>query len=395
MPVPASLDVLERLIEYPSVHTGGDYTAITDYVIGLLGPLGVNCHRLPDSTGTRAGLLASAGPSGPGGVLLSAHLDVVPAQGREWSVDPFRATLRQGRVYGRGSCDMKGFAACAVAATMRAATLPLVAPLKLALSYDEESGCVGIAEMAPELETKIGRPDLCLVGEPTGMRIANGHKGKVSFRVTFAGEAGHSSRAPNHVNALYLATDFIGLLRNLQSEIAEAGTRDPGYTIPYTTIHVGTLSAGTSLNIVPDHAELEFEIRHLASDNVCAHVRRIGGEADGLAAPLRPGHPATALFMEEINRYPGFDISEDSDAVSFVRAVGGRDPVMKVDYGTDGGILAEKLDLPVVVCGPGNIEQAHKADEFVEVSQLAACDHMLDEILIALSVGAPMPGADR
>lgn len=387
MPEPRSVELLQRLIAFPSVHTSRDYAAITDDIIGLLEPLGVRCHRLPDSTGTRAGLFAAIGPPGDGGVLLSAHLDVVPAAGQEWTLDPFAGTLRDGRIYGRGACDMKGFAACALRAMMRAAAMELRCPLKLAFSYDEESGCVGIAEMVDRLAPTIGLPGLCLVGEPTQMRIATGHKGKLSYRVVFVGEAGHSAEAPRHLNALYLAVDFVSVLRRLQEEIEASGVRNDAYAIPHATIHVGHLSGGTSLNMVPSRAELAFEIRYLSDDNADVYVARIESRARALLAGLRESHPAADIRIEQINSYPGFDMPEGSPAEDFLRAAGAAGPTTKVNYGTDGGVLARNLGVPVLVCGPGNMAQGHKPDEFIEVAQLAACDRILDRILDRLCRG--------
>ncbi|GMG85011.1 acetylornithine deacetylase [Paralimibaculum aggregatum] len=381
MPCSSSAALLQRLIAFPSVHTAPDYAAITDHVIGLLAPLGVRCHRMPDATGTRAGLFAATGPEGPGGVLLSAHLDVVPAAGQDWSLDPFAGIQREGRIFGRGATDMKGFAACAIRAMARAAGRRLKRPLKLAFSYDEESGCVGISEMIGALEDSIGRPELCLVGEPTGMRIATGHKGKLSCRATVRGEPGHSAEAPRHLNALHLAADFVGVLRRMQAEIAETGARNPAYAIPHATIHVGWLAGGTALNMVPARAELEFEIRHLAEDDVDGLLARVRAEAADLVAGLRARHPAAAIGIREINRYPGFDLAPGSAAEAFIGAVGGIGPTTKVNYGTDGGVFAAALGLPVIVCGPGDMAQGHKPDEFIELAELAACDAMLDRIV--------------
>lgn len=196
------------------------------------------------------------------------HLDVVPVTGRDWQTDPFVATERDGRIFGRGTSDMKGFAAAAIRAMAEAASRPLVQPLKLALSYDEEAGCVEISDMIGSLDRTIGRPDLCIVGEPTSMQILAGHKGKVSLRVVFTGSSGHSAAARNHVNALHLACDFIGELRRLQDEIALFGLNAEGYGVPYSTIHVGSLAGGSALNIIPQSATLEFEIRYLAGEDI-------------------------------------------------------------------------------------------------------------------------------
>lgn len=380
-------DILDRLIAFPSVFTDADYTAITDYAISILEPLGVTCHRLEAPGGGRAGLFAVAGPAGPGGVMLSAHLDVVPTTGQNWSTDPFVATLRDGCIFGRGTSDMKGFAAAAIRAMAEAARRPLVQPLKLALSYDEEAGCVGITEMAGSLERTIGLPDLCIVGEPTSMKIVTGHKGKVSRQVTFTGSAGHSAAAPGHVNALHLACDLIGMLRHMQDEIAVTGFQSEAYAVPYSTIHVGNLTGGCALNMIPETAVLQFEIRHLAGEDVEALLARIESAAAGIAAKARERRSEASAEITEFNRYPGFDIASGPE-IGFLESVGGHLPVGKVDYGTDGGVIAAE-GVPVLVCGPGDISRAHKADEYIMLKELAECDAFLGRILDVLEAGLP------
>ena len=375
-------EILERLIAFPSVFTASDYSEITDYAISLLAARGVRCHRIEAARGGRAGLFASTGPEGPGGVMLSAHLDVVPTEGQPWSTDPFTATEREGRIYGRGTSDMKGFAAAAIRAMALAAERRLTQPLKLALSWDEEAGCAGIAEMIGALETTIGRPDLCIVGEPTGMQIVAGHKGKCSHRVVCTGTAGHSAGAPREVNALHLACDVVAALRRLQDDLAEGGLQAEGYGIPYSTIHVGNLSGGSALNMIPEAATLEFEIRHLAGEDIEGLTARIDAAAAEIAARAQSIRPAAAIEIAEFNRYPGFDLAAGPET-AFLERVGGRMPLGRVDYGTDGGVISG-AGVPVLVCGPGDIARAHKADEFITTDELAECDAVLGRVLDAL-----------
>ena len=379
-------EILDRLIAFPSVFTASDYSAITDYAISLLEPVGVTCHRLKAPGSGRAGLFASTGPAGPGGIMLSAHLDVVPVTGQDWRTDPFVATRRDDRIYGRGASDMKGFAAAAIRVMAEAARVPLTQPLKLALSYDEEAGCIGIAEMAGALDRTIGLPDLCIVGEPTSMQVVTGHKGKISQRVAFAGSAGHSAGAPEHVNALHLACDFVGELRRLQHDICETGVRAQGYAVPYSTVHVGTLSGGAALNMIPESAVLEFEIRHLMSEDIGGLLARLGTAAEKIVERAREIRPETAVEITEFNRYPGFD-ADAGPQTAFLESVGGHLPPGKVDYGTDGGVIAAE-GVPVLVCGPGDIARAHKADEYITDAEIAECDVFLDRVLDRLKTGA-------
>jgi acetylornithine deacetylase len=384
MPVDTTAEILERLVAFPSVFTADDYTDVADFAAAHLGDLGFAVHRLPGVSPGRTGLFASLGPAGPGGVLLSAHLDVVPVEGQKWTVDPFKMTRRDGRFYGRGTTDMKGFAAAALAAASRARRRPLAAPLKIALSYDEEAGCVGIAEMIGALDRTIGVPDFCIVGEPTSMTVAVGHKGKLSFRVRFEGTAGHSASAPHYANAIHMASEAVTILRRVQDELA-SGARDGAFDVPYTTVHVGRLSGGTALNIVPDHATLDFEIRHLATEDPGPIVAGIEAEIAALVGRWRAVHPTVDAVMTPINAYPGLATDPDAEIVRFAFDLGARGPVTKVSYGTEAGYFNDRWAIPTVVCGPGDMMQGHKPDEFIEETQLAACDAMLDRLLDRLA----------
>lgn len=380
----STLEHLDRLIGFPSVCTAEDYRDIADYVFDHLHSIGFRCFRLPDRTGTRAGIFAAIGPQEPAGLLLSAHLDVVPTDGQPWSVDPFHLTRRGERLYGRGTCDMKGFAAAALAAATRAAGRDLARPLKLAFSYDEELGCIGIADMVGRLGDTIGKPECCIVGEPTSMHVATGHKGKTSYRVSFRGSPGHSASAPRHLNALHLAADFIGILRDVQTELEKTGARDSAYDIAFSTVHAGVLSGGTALNVVPATAVLEFEIRHLAREEPAAILTRIQDASDRLLAVHHRAHPDVGIDIEETNAYPGLETAPDGMAATLAFATGGLSPATKVSFGTEAGFF-QKAGIPTVVCGPGNMEQGHKPDEYIEETQLAACDAMLDRLLSHLS----------
>jgi acetylornithine deacetylase len=292
---------------------------------------------------------------------------------------------RDGRLYGRGTTDMKGFAAAALAAAARAAHRHLKAPLKLALSYDEEAGCVGMSEMIGQLDHTIGTPAFCIVGEPTSMQVAIGHKGKVSYDMRFRGRAGHSASAPHYVNALHLASDAVATLRRLQADLATAGRRDLAYDVPYTTVHVGVLCGGTALNIVPDRAALEFEIRYLAADDPSLMLDRIRREVATTVEEYRWVDAGADASIELVNAYPGLETPPDAEVTRMALRLGGRGPVTKVSYGTEAGFFAERWSIPTIVCGPGDMVQGHKPDEFIEESELAACDAMLDRLLDFLS----------
>ncbi len=273
-----SIDILARLIAFPTVSRDSNLELI-GWVRDRLAERGIEALLVHDATGTKANLFATIGPTDRPGVMLSGHTDVVPVEGQDWSFPPFEMTRREGRLHGRGAADMKGFLACALAATLRAARRPLRTPLSLAFSYDEEVGCLGVRRLIAVLETAPVRPAFAIVGEPTAMQVATGHKGKTALSAVCIGREAHSALAPTALNALHLGCDLVAAIRAVQAEIAESGARDGDYDVPFTTLHVGRMQGGTALNIVPNRCEVEFEIRNLAADDPDRLVERIRGEA--------------------------------------------------------------------------------------------------------------------
>ncbi len=373
--------ILERLIAFASVSAESNLPII-GWIEEYLHALGFTCHRIPDATGLKAGLFARVGPSGDGGALLSAHCDVVPVTGQNWTHDPFRLTKRDGRYYGRGSTDMKGFLASALVAAGLAARADLAAPFMLAVSYDEELGCLGIRAMIDQLLPLLGRPDYCIVGEPTEMQIAIGHKGKAAYRATCHGVAGHSAMAPRFVNALHLAADLVGVLRAEQTRLMADGAQDAAYEMPCATVHAGKLSGGVALNMVPDQAVLEFEIRHLATEPAAEILARLQIGARAIVAAA--ANPAAQIEIAEVNAYPGLDTAPDAPVVAKVAALLEVPRLTKVAYGTEAGFFAAQ-GIATVVCGPGSMNQGHQPDEFLEVAQLDHCDAMLSRLVQSLS----------
>lgn len=369
-----TLTLLERLIAFPTTPDTGNLALIA-FVEEYLRDRGFALTRLTDPTGEKAGIVATLGPDG-GGILLSAHTDVVPVEGQEWSRAPFALSAEGDRLYGRGTTDMKGYVASVLALADRASRVRLTEPLRIVLSYDEEIGCIGIRHMLDDLPGLIGRPRACFVGEPTSMQVAIGHKGKAALRAVCHGEAGHSALAPRFVNALHVAADFVNALRRVQDDLAIAGARDEAYAIPYSTVHVGKLSGGTALNIVPDRAKLLFEYRHLAADSPEAMRARIDEAAQDVTGRIE---------IEELNAYPGLDLPREAEVISYANRMAQTNGTTKVAFGTEAGFFAA-LGVPTVVCGPGSMEgQGHKPDEYIERAELAACDAMMDRILEDIS----------
>lgn len=380
--VMTTLEILEKLVGFDTTSAQSNLGLI-DYIEDFLISRGFVLHRVTAPCGQKAGLFCVYGPPGAG-VMLSAHTDVVPVSGQVWTRPAFALTRDAGRLYGRGTTDMKGFLAAMLNAADRATRMDLRAPLKLAISYDEEIGCVGMQHMIDHLAPSIGLPRACIVGEPTSMQVAIGHKGKAAFRATCHGTSGHSALAPQFTNALHIATDFVTALRRLQADIAANGARDEAYLIPYSTVHVGQMQGGEALNIVPGHAELQFEIRYLAADGQGALQDRITAAARDVTAAYQASDPAAGVTVDCENAYPGLDVDPAVDIVTLSQGLAHSNQTTKVAFGTEAGFF-DRLGIPTVVCGPGSMEgQGHKADEFIEAADLAACDAMLGRLLDCL-----------
>ncbi|MBB4123798.1 acetylornithine deacetylase [Martelella radicis] len=384
--LPSVPEILARLVAFPTVSRQSNL-ALLDYVEGLLAPAGVRLERFESEDGTRANLLAQLGPDGPGGIMLSGHCDVVPTEGQTWQSDPFILRHEDRRYYGRGTADMKGFLAVAIRAMLKAASAPLSLPLQLAISYDEEIGCMGVRGMLDALGTREDRPALCLIGEPTGMRIATGHKGKRALRACCHGQEGHSALAPDALNALHLGADFLIRLQARQEELRLRGAQDPDYDIPYSTIHVGVMQGGTALNIVPNHCELDFEIRNVAGDDPDEILAGIRADAEATAAPHRNRFPHARVEVEEISGYPGLDTSAGAVVALLKETLGRDDPTIKVAFGTEAGLFSDTLGVTSLVCGPGHMAQGHKPDEYVSGEQLSECAAFLDALTALLVKG--------
>ena len=381
-----TLDILDRLIAFDTVSANPNAPLIT-YLQDLLSKAGVTSQIIPDATGKKANLYATIGPTDVPGVMLSGHTDVVPVEGQDWTKPPFQMTESDGKVFGRGTADMKGFVACAMTAALKAAKVELKTPLHLAFSHDEEIGCIGVRSLIDMLKTAPIRPALCIVGEPTSLAVATGHKGKIFARLHCIGAEGHSALAPFALNAIHLASDIINVIRDLQAEVAQGAAQDDDYDVPYTTLHVARINAGVALNIVPNLATIDFEIRNIAADDPQALLTRITDAAAALVAPYKAKFPQADIRLEITNSYPGLDTPGAAQAVSFVKSLTGANNTIKVAFGTEGGLFSRDLDVPTVVCGPGSMAQGHKPDEFVSLDQLAQCDAMLSRLLTRLVEG--------
>jgi acetylornithine deacetylase len=375
-----TLELLDRLIAFPTVSRDPNRELI-EFVRQFLAERGIASDLYLAEAGRKANLFATIGPTEKPGVMLSGHTDVVPVDGQNWSKDPFRMALADGKAYGRGTTDMKGFLACALALADRAARESLATPIHLAFSHDEEVGCVGVRSMIDGLAADAVRPRFAIVGEPTSMRIATGHKGKIGARATCCGVAGHSALAPRALNAIHLACDFIDALRERQDHIEREGPRDDDYDVPYTTLHVGRIDGGTALNIVPSRCTVDFEIRNIEQDDAGALLDRLMNEAAAITARHRDTFPQAHIGIDVFNDYPGLATPADAEVVRFVSSLAPSQDLSKVDFGTEGGLFSKRLGVPVVICGPGSMNQGHKPDEYIALDQLEVCGHMMERLL--------------
>jgi acetylornithine deacetylase len=375
-----SIEILEALVGFDTTSRNSNLPLIA-WIEAYLDRCGVVHERIPDQTGAKTNVWATIGPPATPGYILSGHTDVVPVDGQSWSSDPFRLARRDGRLFGRGATDMKGFLACCLAAVPDMARRPLARPIHLAISYDEEVGCIGVRDMIARLQDAPVKPIACFVGEPTGMGVVIGHKSKRSLSVTVRGKTCHSSLAPQGVNAVEYAARLIVKIRDMSERFAREGARDPLYDVPFTTGHTGVVSGGTALNIVPDACAFEFEFRSIAADDIGALIDEVVTYArERLEPEMKAVSREAAITFEEKSGFPGLETAPADEAVVLAKRLAGANAHSKVAYGTEAGLFAA-AGIPSVVIGPGSIDQAHKADEFVAVSELERCGAFIDRLI--------------
>ncbi|HIJ62032.1 MAG TPA: acetylornithine deacetylase [Rhodospirillaceae bacterium] len=375
----APIDLLERLIAFDSTSRRSNLDIIA-FIRDSLEGLGAVCRLTHDDAGAKANLFATLGPTDRPGVMLSGHTDVVPVDGQAWSSDPFRLTERDGRLYGRGSADMKGFIALCLHAAGRYGSLRAADPLHFAFSFDEELGCIGVRRLIADLVTLPVRPRLCLVGEPTGMKVVAGHKTRRGFACQVHGRECHSALAEG-VNAVEAAAQLVTHIGAIQRRLKQDGPFDHAYDPPYTTLHTGLIEGGRALNIVPADCRFQFEIRALPRQNPDVLEAEIRCHArDQLEPEMKARSPSAGFDIAVIDDTAGFDLPDDDPAVVFFSRLTGDNRTQRVSFGTEAGLF-NKAGVPTVVCGPGFIEQAHKPDEFISREQLAMGEAFLDRLL--------------
>jgi len=376
---------LSDLVAFDTVSRNPNRPLI-DHMAAQLEDLGAAVTILPDETGDKANLVARFGPEDQPGIVLSGHTDVVPVDGEDWSQDsPFQMVERDGKLYGRGTCDMKGFAACVMAMAPRLAEVDLQRPVYLCFSYDEEVGCLGAPAIADYLRALPVTPEFAIVGEPSMMRLVTGQKGKIAMRATVRGSGGHSSFAPRHTNAVEYASKLVSMIEARAAKFENEGPFDHEFSVGHATMLTTMIDGGVATNITPDTCTLAFELRSIAEVDAAHEMQSLITEAqETLVTEMKAACPNAGIEFEQIFAYPA--MGDASNSMSFQRYKHLLpDLGEKVSYGSEGGVFEVVGGIPSVIVGPGSIKQAHLPDEFVEISQLSECLEFLDHLIDAIS----------
>jgi len=374
-----TVDTLDELIGFPTISTDSNL-ALINFAAEKLEGLGAKVRVSPDETGNKANLFATLGPETDGGIVLSGHSDVVPVEGQDWISDPFQMRRADGKLFGRGTCDMKGFIAASLAMAEQYATLPLIRPVHFAFTHDEETGCLGARALVEELRDIGMKPSACIIGEPTLMRIIEGHKGCYEYTVEFSGLAGHGSVPDAGVSAVEYAVRYVSHLMSLRPELVSRCPENSPFEPPYTTLQVGSIRGGIAHNVIADKCSVDWEVRPVrVSDADFVKARMREHVEQGLLPAMRAVHPAAEIVTHVLGEVTGLEAMPDSEAVRLVSELTGANTTDFVCFGTEAGLF-QQIGIPAVVCGPGSIEQAHKPDEFVELDQLDQCLAMLDRL---------------
>ncbi|MGC1495986.1 MAG: acetylornithine deacetylase [Sulfitobacter sp.] len=380
----ASTEILGDLIAFPTVSTDSNL-AIIDYLADRLEQVGAQVTRYHDASGGKANLYATLGPEQAGGILLAGHTDVVPVTDQNWSSDPFVMTTQDGRLYGRGTCDMKGFIAACIALAPQFARAATRRPIHFAFTYDEETGCLGAEDLALHLAKRQDRPSLAIIGEPTSMRLIEGHKGCCEYSTHFHGREGHGSQPELGVNAVEYGVRYITRLMEMRGELQTRAPAHSAFHPPYSTINVGALHGGVAHNVIPGLASVDWETRPVQAGDL-AHVKTtMQAYCDDVLLPqMRSVWADADIVTDTIGETVGLEVMAENAARDLVMELTGANGTDVVAFGTEAGIF-QQLGMAALVCGPGSIAQAHKPDEYLEISQLSACVQMLERLSGRLS----------
>jgi len=380
-----SVGLLRTLVGFDTTSRESNLQLI-EFVRDYLAGFDVPCELIYNAERSKANLFATIGPAGQSGIVLSGHTDVVPVDGQPWTVAPFELSEHDGKLFGRGTADMKGYIACVLGLVPALVAAELRMPVHIALSYDEEVGCLGVRSLLAELEQRPVKPLLCIIGEPTELKPVLGHKGKLAMRCDVHGHPCHSAYAPLGVNAIEYAAELIGELGRIGQQLKAPEHHDARFDPPYSTVQTGVISGGKALNIVPADCRFDFEIRALPSQDPTQVAQQLQAYAEQQVLPrMRAVSEHSAIRFSELSAYPGLATDAQSQAAELIAAFCGSREFTTVAFGTEGGLF-DAAGIPTVVCGPGSMDQGHKPDEFVSRAQLDACDAMLQRMLASIRV---------
>jgi acetylornithine deacetylase len=383
--------MVRQLIEMPTVSRDSNLDLI-HWIRDYLKTLGVESQLVHDASGKKANLYATLGPQDQPGIVLSGHTDVVPIDGQEWDTDPFRLTEKDGKLYGRGTSDMKSFVALALSLAPKFAAAKMQMPLHFAFTYDEEVGCLGAKRLIEVLRDMPVKPKACIVGEPTEMQVIGQHKGKKSWRVDVRGFECHSSLTHMGANAVEAAAELIAFIKALARKKRDQGPYDAEFAPPYTSLHTGVVHGGTALNIVPKDCSFLWEIRYLPIDDMEAIYAEVVAYArEKLEPEMKAIDPAAGFSFAEVSQFLGLATADEAPIIALAKSLTGANRAAKVSFGTEAGLFSE-FGIPTVVCGPGSIEQAHKPNEFITLEQLALGEAFLEKLLDKLKAGSVAMG---
>lgn len=378
-----SFEMIRRLVGFDTVSRNSNL-ALIDFVRAYLADLGVTSHLVRNADGSKANLYATVGPQVEGGVVLSGHTDVVPVDGQPWSSEPFVLAERNGRLYGRGTCDMKSFIAVGLALVPQMLEAGLKKPVHFALSHDEEVGCVGAPAMIDELVHQIARPAAVIVGEPSNMQPVMAHKGLAAVRTTVIGHEAHSSQMQDGVSAVMTAARLISFIDDMMAENRAAADPHCAFVPPYSTLHVGMVQGGTALNIISRQCTFTWDVRVLPGDNLGNYLRRFEACCARMLPAMRAVAPATSITSEVLADAPPLTDAGDATARELAMRLTDAGACEVVPYATEGGQFQER-GFSVVVCGPGSIDQAHKPDEYIELEQVDQCERFVQRLVAELA----------
>jgi acetylornithine deacetylase len=378
-----SLDMITRLVGFDTVSRNSNL-ALINHVREYLESQGVRSHLVESADGKKANLFATVGPDVEGGVVLSGHTDVVPVDGQPWDTDPFAITEKDGRLYGRGTCDMKSFIAIGLAAVPDMLAAGLKRPVHFALSYDEEVGCAGAPSMIDRLVTDLPKPSAVIIGEPSSMAPIMAHKGLAAARTTVIGHEAHSSQVQRGVSAVMTAARLITFLEDMMAENKARADADCPFIPPYSTIHVGVVHGGTALNIISRECSFTWDVRVLPGDSVRGYLDRFQSYCDSLLPAMRAIAPEASITTTLLADAPPLNSDGDDAARRIAMRLSGCSCCGVVPYATEGGQFQER-GFSVVVCGPGSIDQAHQPNEYIDISQVTECEEFVGKLIMQLA----------